>query len=113
VNLNVTGDLKTRKIPPMILFFLIENCFKHGSSLDAGSPWIKVEISSEPERILLLVENSKPVNPSKNHRNDIQLKHLRKRLDIMYKPSGYDLKIWDNDDSFKVHIELKQEIENI
>jgi sensor histidine kinase YesM len=113
VNMNVEGDLKLRRIPPMILFFLVENCFKHGSSLDAGSPWINVEIKSDPGKIILMVENSKPGNSSAKNKNEVQLKHLRKRLDIMYNPNGYDLKIWDNDNSFKVYIELKHEIENI
>jgi two-component system, LytTR family, sensor kinase len=112
VNMNVEGDLKLRRIPPMILFFLVENCFKHGSSLDAGSPWMNVEIKSEPGKIVLMVENSKPGNSAAKNKNEVQLKHLRKRLDIMYNPNGYDLKIWDNDNSFKVYIELKHEIEN-
>jgi LytS/YehU family sensor histidine kinase len=112
VNLNVEGNLPKCKIPPMILFFLIENCFKHGSSLDAGSPWINVEIKSEPEKIIFMVENSKPSNPGNKNKNDYQLKHLRKRLNLMYNPDGYDLKIWDNDNTYKVNIVLKQEIEN-
>ncbi|HSO88065.1 MAG TPA: histidine kinase [Draconibacterium sp.] len=113
VNLTINGDLKSRKIPPMVLFFLIENCFKHGSSLDAGSPWIKVEINSEPEKTMILVENSKPDNKASKNKNDVQLKHLRKRLDIMYNTGGYKMKIWDSDNSFKVYLELKQDIENI
>ena len=113
VNLTINGDLKSRKIPPMVLFFLIENCFKHGSSLDAGSPWIKVEINSEPEKTMILVENSKPDNKASKNKNDVQLKHLRKRLDIMYNTGGYKMKIWDSDNSFKVYIELKQDIENV
>jgi LytS/YehU family sensor histidine kinase len=113
VNLTINGDLKSRKIPPMVLFFLIENCFKHGSSLDAGSPWIKVEINSEPEKTMILVENSKPDNKASKNKNDVQLKHLRKRLDIMYNTGGYKMKIWDSDNSFKVYLELKQDIENV
>jgi LytS/YehU family sensor histidine kinase len=113
VNLTINGDLKSRKIPPMVLFFLIENCFKHGSSLDAGSPWIKVEINSEPEKTMILVENSKPDNKASKNKNDVQLKHLRKRLEIMYNTGGYKMKIWDSDNSFKVYLELKQDIENV
>jgi LytS/YehU family sensor histidine kinase len=112
VNLNVEGNLQSRKIPPMILFYLIENSFKHGSSLDAGSPWIQAEIKAEPGKIILLVENSKPSNPVAGTKNGNQLQHLRKRLDIMYKPNGYDLKISNNKNTYKVYVELKQEIEN-
>jgi sensor histidine kinase YesM len=111
VNLNIEGNLQSRKIPPMILFYLIENSFKHGSSLDAGSPWINAEIKAEPDKTILVVENSKPSNPTIGYRNEEQLKHLRKRLDIMYKPNGYHLKIKDTEKTFNVYIELKREIE--
>ena len=111
VVLNVDGNLKPHRIPPMILFFLIENCFKHGSSIDAGSPWINVEIKLDAEKIILEVENSKPSNQSNKDKNYPPLKHLRKRLDIMYNPNGYELKISDTEKSFKVYLELKQEFE--
>ncbi len=65
VSLDVNGNMKLLKIPPMILFLLIENSFKHGISLDAGSPWINVEIKSIPGEITLEVENSKSSNPVK------------------------------------------------
>lgn len=111
VNLDVDGDVKFLKIPPMTLFFLIENSFKHGSSLDAGSPWINIEIVANSNEIILVVENSKPSNPEIQSKNKKQLVHLRKRLDIMYKTKGYNLNIVDDEKSYKVNIILKQEIE--
>jgi len=112
VDFQVEGELRSHKIPPMILFFLIENSFRHGCSLDAGNPWINVGIKLEPGVTKLLVENSKPSNPAVINKNEQQLKHLRKRLDLMYNSGGYELKIWDKDNTYKVLIELKQEIEN-
>lgn len=112
VKLNVDGDVKTHRIPPMILFFLVENCFRHGSSLDAGSPWINIEIKTEPWKITFEVENSKPAGQPLKGKSNIQLKNLRKRLEIMYNPSGYKLVINDNENSFKVYLELKNDIEN-
>lgn len=112
VNLNVEGNVKSYRIPPMILFFLIENCFRHGSSLDAGSPWINADIKTEPEKIIFEVENSKPAGQPLKSKSNIQLKNLRKRLEIMYKPSGYKLEVSDNEQSFKVYLELKHDIEN-
>ena len=112
VDFQVEGDLRSHKIPPMILFFLIENSFRHGCSLDAGNPWINVEIKLEPEKIKLLVENSKPINPTNKNQSGQQLKNLRKRLNLMYGAGGYDLKIWEKDNTYKVFIEIKHEIEN-
>ncbi len=107
VSLNVVGTLHSYKIPPMILFYLIENSFKHGSSLDAGSPWINVEIKTGTEKIILLVENSKPSNPALANPDENQLKQLRKRLDIIYQPNGYELKINNTENTYRVYVELK------
>ena len=107
VKLNVEGNVVQKKIPPMILFYLIENSFKHGCSLDAGSPWINVDIRADTEKINLLVENSKPSNPAFELQTKNQLKHLRKRLEIIYKPNGFDLEISNKEKKYSVFIELK------
>lgn len=103
------GDFNAFYIPPMILFILVENCFKHGSSLDAGSPWIKIGVKTQISKILISVENSKPekiVRTKSSKKEHIQLHNLRKRLDIMYLPDRYQLKITDTKNTFKVDIEL-------
>ena len=107
VNMTVEGEVILNKIPPMILFYLIENSFKHGCSLDAGSPWINIEIKVGTEKINLLVENSKPANPDFAYKTENQLKNLRKRLEIIYKPNGYNLKINDKEKIYQVFIELR------
>ncbi len=107
VVLNVDGNPHLYKIPPMILFYLLENSFKHGCSLDAGSPWINIEIKTGSDKITLLVENSKPTNPAFVSQPESQLKHLRKRLDIIYKSHGYELKISNKENMYQVFIELR------
>jgi len=110
------GEIQTCKIPPMILFTLTENCFKHGSSLDAGTPWIKIHVKTQLNNIVLSAENSKPktkLKTIKETKEIHQLNNLQKRLQLIYTPEGFDLKIQDNKDSFKVEIELKEELETI
>lgn len=102
------------RIPPMVLFFLVENCFKHGSSLDAGTPWIKVLLKVEKNKICLSTENSKPQTLTGEPEKDggkYELKELRKRLEIIYKKDGFDLNIKNFDKTFKVELELKKGIE--
>ena len=114
VDFNTSGDITKGKIPPMILFFLVENCFKHGSSLDAGSPWIKVNVKAGTRKILIVVENSKPatrVNEIEENKTKNQLPDLQKRLNIIYSPQGFDLNINDRKETFKVELELREEIE--
>ena len=113
VNLNTGGDLEDVAIPPMILFFLAENCFKHGSSLDAGTPWININVVTSNGEISLLTENSKPKSILKQESDKEEGKgfiNLRKRLDIIYQPKGYSLKIESFENSFKVEITLREKV---
>ncbi len=116
VDILLEGELQDAKIPPLILFVLVENCFKHGTSLDAGTPWIKIKVKTIAGKIFLSAENSKPksVLKEKNEQKEsFQLKNLRRRLQLIYSPEGFDLRIKDNIDSFKVEIELREDIEII
>lgn len=96
-------------IPPMILFFLVENCFKHGSSLDAGVPWIEIDVRVTEDSIYLETRNSKPksiIHKNRNIREGAGFKNLLKRLDILYGTKNYKLDIDNKNEQFKVRIEL-------
>lgn len=114
VDYQILENRKGLRIPPLILFVLVENCFKHGSSLDAGTPWIKIDVGVESGKIILATENSKPQTippPQQEIESDRGLKSLKKRLDIIYKPEGYKLTIQSMEHSFSVELELKEDIE--
>ncbi len=105
------GKMKHFKVPPLVLFFLVENSFKHGSSLDAGSPWIKICVTTEPGEVLFSVENSKPriyIEKQKDVLKGQGYQNFRKRLDLMYSQTGYKLEIKNEDSSFKVNLRLKE-----
>ena len=111
VDYKIEGETKYLKIPPMILFTLVENCFKHGSSLDAGTPWIKIEVNTEPDKILFLVENSIPKSKIEKNIQEKEgdgIKNLMKRLGIMYSDTGYKVDIKEKRESFSVTLELKE-----
>lgn len=111
VEYNINGNADNVKIPPMILFFLVENCFKHGSSLDAGTPWIKIDIEANPELIRIMVANSKPKSLVKSERQEVNgrgLQNLTRRLGLLYTKQGYNLKIENKEKTFIVNLELKK-----
>ncbi|NCB07253.1 MAG: hypothetical protein EOM73_03715 [Bacteroidia bacterium] len=111
VEMVTSGDLAGQKVPPMILFFLVENCFKHGSSLDAGSPWIRIVIKAGPEYLLLATENSKPgsvVTPGQDVTSGLGLKNLRKRLEFLYSPNRVTLNILNTKNTFKAELLIKE-----
>lgn len=106
------GDLSAWKLPPMVLFFLIENSIKHGSSPDLGAPWMFISIESHPENLWIKAANSKPnnVEPFKgesNIRNGLQ--NLKNRLAILYPEKGYSIQIDDREKEFTILLQLKKE----
>lgn len=112
----VDDNLDKLKMPPMVLFLLVENCFKHGSSLDAGTPWIKISLKTKNSKIFLSTENSKPktiANKELTENDKYDLKNLRERLEIIYSPDGFKLVIENFENVFKVNIELKEGFEII
>lgn len=105
------GNLRLWKVPPMVLFFLAENCFKHGSSPDSEEPWIRIRVKTEKSKVIFTVTNSKPGKIKTTLRNEIQgsgLKNLQKRLEILYTKDGYKFEISETAESFSVKIELKK-----
>lgn len=110
VEYKTSGNTQLAKIPPMILFFLVENCFKHGSSLDAGTPWIKINVEAEAERTTFTVSNSKPKTIIKSDTENIGghgLHNLNRRLELLYSKSGYKLNIENKERIFSASLELK------
>ncbi|WP_372948373.1 sensor histidine kinase [Mariniphaga sp.] len=113
VDFKKKGELSTWKIPPMVLFFLIENCIKHGSSPDMGAPWLFISIESHPENLWIKAANSKPNNGRifKGERNiGNGLQNLKNRLAILYPSKGYSIQIDDREKEFSILLQLKKEL---
>lgn len=104
------GELHKKRIPPMILFLLLENSFKHGCSIDAGSPWINVEVKSEKSTIEISVENSKPFNRLDNNvKTESENRgNLKNRLDLIYGKNGYGFRVSETDRTYKVVIDIEK-----
>ncbi len=103
----VNGAFENLTIAPFLLFTLVENCFKHGSSTDAGQPWIRLSLSCEKNRIYFEAMNSTPKNHSGNlsiHENG--LAKLRQRLELIYRKK-YSLILLEEPQQFKVTLELE------
>lgn len=86
--LRVDRELYNFRIPPLILFPIIENCFKFGSSDDPGNPWISISLTDKADRIVFEARNSMSRNPDQNRAPkgmDETLERIRKRLDYQLK----------------------------
>jgi len=96
----------------MVLFFLIENSIKHGSSPDMEAPWLLISIESQPENLRIKASNSKPDNWRQTKveagiGNGLQ--NLKNRLAILYPKNGYSVQINDREKEFTILVQLKKE----
>jgi len=104
------------KIPPMMLYTFVENCFKHGCSNDPGSPWIKLLVKVKDDFFEFEASNSIP--PGDCVKNEIGggvgLANIRRRLELIY-PKNHQLEIRKEDCRFFVRLSIakKQSKETI
>jgi len=104
----VVGPTSDKKIAPMLFFTFVENCFKHGSSVDPGHPYIDIKITANDNELLFLAENSKYENH--NNKREIKnegigLKNVQKRLNIIYREK-YNLHISEVRNKFNVSLSI-------
>ena len=111
VNMQISGNLENKKISPMLLIPLIENCFKHGASQNIGRMYIDVDIKVEGNDLFFNVSNTIPKKSKKskvtNEGGGIGLLNVKKRLELGYDKNDYDLNIFEQDSKFYVELKLK------
>ena len=103
IDFNIEGELKNKMTAPMIIFPLVENCFKHGVSTTNQKSWIKLFLIVSGYKLEFTAENSKTNN--KPQQGGLGLSNLKKRLDLIY-IDNYKLNITESDDKFTVKLDL-------
>lgn len=109
LNLDITGDVHSQLITPLLMFPLVENAFKHGAGETIGMPWINIEINADARHLNFKISNSKSdvAETGKKTANPgaIGLKNIRKRLDLLY-PGRHRFEWFDEQDVFLAELEL-------
>lgn len=105
---DIPEDLPEVTIPPLLLFPLVENCFKHGSAVDPGNPWIKISIQPTNNGFRFTAANSKKRQAS-NQEGKTELSErmdrIRGKLNL-YLEGNYRLRRTDLGDEFRVEVEI-------
>lgn len=102
----VNGNTQIHRIEPMLLIPIIENAFKYG--VDSVEPsFIKIEIDVEQDEFVFRVTN-KVVRKSSGDKSSsgIGLQNIRRRLDLIYGGSNYDMDVKEENGIFSVTLRL-------
>lgn len=104
---NATGDMKGRRIAPMLLLPFIENSFKHGIKGGGEDVFVKINLDIIGDSLHLEVENGKGKSSEpEKERKGIGIENVRKRLDLIY-PGRHNLKISEGERTFNVDLSIQ------
>jgi ligand-binding sensor domain-containing protein len=105
IEFNVTGNVNSLLIPPMLLVPFVENAFKHGTK-QAKTPGIKIDLAIDGSDITFEVKNYyKKDNSNKDKIGGIGLPNVKRRLELLFN-GRHNLFISDANDEFYVKLEL-------
>lgn len=93
-------------IEPLLLTMFIENAFKH-SRKNSEKHYIHVQLIINKDSILFSVENSKSKEYKPSEIGGIGIKNVIRRLDLVY-GKKYDLSISDNEESYRIDLNIKK-----
>ncbi len=106
VQFEISGNVKQKKIAPLLLLPLIENAFKHGLKGDIENTFVKIEIDIS-DQISVLIENNRGEGKDLNeNKSGIGLKNVQRRLELLY-PDKFEFNNTESNTDFKVALILK------
>lgn len=94
LDFQVKGDTCGVSVPPLAIYTLIENAFKHGIRKCHGNGWITIHLSVKGDRILLKIRNSVEETGdtlvcSQQARKGLGIEAVKKLLDTSYRKAYY------------------------
>jgi two-component system LytT family sensor kinase len=103
LNFSIEGEAAGKRIPPLLLFPLLENAFKYGLLSDPQKP-IDVQLKITDRHLHFSVQNYK-AHYQKDKKGGIGLPNVKKRLELLY-GSDYTFDIRETDHEFIVNLDL-------
>ena len=92
VDLQVKGDTRKIFIPPLTIYTLIENAFKHGIRKCEDQGWITIHLLVKKDRVLVNIRNSVNEDCGNNHESNasntgLGIEAVKRLLDDSFKKS--------------------------
>lgn len=108
-----SGEVKGKRIGPLLLLPFVENAFKHSLSRELHKAWVIITIKVRDDQLFVFVENSVTQAPGSCSGQGIGLTNVRKRLALSY-PGRHELSITQEHNTFSVNLKIQlQEDTNI
>ncbi|PCH75754.1 MAG: sensor histidine kinase [Flavobacteriaceae bacterium] len=111
INMELSGELMDKSIPPMILLAFVENAFKHGANKNIGKIKIDIYITVKEDFLYFRIENPMPAKTIYeqrfNTKSGLGLKNVKKRLELGYKKNEYEVKTGETDGLFIATLKIK------
>lgn len=115
ISMNIYNNVSGVMIAPLLLLPFVENSFKHGLSNRISGGWIRIDILTQEDTLILKVENSKNISDTEKSIKPVSgigLQNVKKRLDLIY-PGRHVLQMMDEDETYLVVLRLQPEIREV
>jgi sensor histidine kinase YesM len=107
IEFETVGEIKGKKIAPLIFLPFVENSFKHGLKGGAKNAFVQIRLEVLDKVLYFEIENSRgeTTEPANNQYKGIGIENVKKRLELIY-PDQHLLQISKSDETFKVLLQL-------
>jgi len=108
VSSSFKGDLSGKIISPLLLITFVENCFKHGISVNSKENEISISVELNENGVSLKTKNNiapQRINPSVK-KSGTGIENVKKRLELLY-PSKHQLEIENDELEFVVNLSIE------
>ena len=108
IKVRISGEMKNRKIAPLLFLPLIENSFKHGIKGETGPVFVTFEWIANGDSVRFTAENNKgrTDDDEMEQHQGIGIENLRKRLDMAYQ-TKHHFEISETENRFKVSLTIQ------
>ncbi|MBO9199413.1 MULTISPECIES: sensor histidine kinase [Niastella] len=100
---SIEGDIRNKRVAPLLLFPLVENAFKHGELTMPDKPVI-LRLHITDQQLYFSLENHKNKNV-KDKMGGIGVQNVKKRLELIY-GNRFTFIETKNEDVYKVNLQL-------
>ncbi len=108
IEFEISGEMKDKKIAPLLFLPFVENSFKHGLKGGDSDGFVVIKIRISGTSLVFEIENSNgnPAVITNTKYKGIGIENVKRRLDFIY-PGMHSLQISNNEKIFKVVLQLQ------